>query len=94
MTDLATPSSATDRITMYGAEWCIDCRRSKSLLDDLGVDYDYVDLESVPDGADRAKAISGRMSIPVIAFPDDTHVVEPSNAALRAKLVELGTISA
>jgi mycoredoxin len=90
MTDLATP---TDRITMYGAEWCSDCRRSKSLLDGLGIDYDYVDLETELDGADRARAISGRQSIPVIAFPDDTHVVEPSDAALRAKLVELGRIS-
>ncbi|MET1044751.1 MAG: glutaredoxin, partial [Microbacteriaceae bacterium] len=39
------------RITMFGAQWCSDCRRSKSLLDGLGVDYDYVDLESVEDGA-------------------------------------------
>ena len=44
---------------MYGAEWCGDCRRSKALLDRRGVDYDYVDLEVVIDGADRAKAISG-----------------------------------
>lgn len=93
MTDLATPSSPTDRITMFGADWCSDCRRSKSLLDGLGVDYDYVDVEAELDGADRARAISGRQSIPVITFPDETHVVEPSDAALRAKLVELGTIA-
>jgi mycoredoxin len=91
MTDLAAPT-ATDRITMYGAQWCGDCRRSKSLLDRLHVDYDYVDLETVEDGADRAHAISGRTSIPVIAFPDDTHVVEPTDAELRAKLTELGHI--
>lgn len=78
---------------MFGAQWCGDCRRSKSLLDTLGVDYDYVDLESVEDGADRAKAISGLSRIPVIAFPDDTHAVEPSDSALHAKLTALGTIS-
>ncbi|MDF2574696.1 MAG: NrdH-redoxin, partial [Agromyces sp.] len=33
------------RITMYGADWCGDCRRSKALLDRRGVDYDYIDLE-------------------------------------------------
>jgi glutaredoxin len=93
MTDLAAPTAtAADRITMYGAQWCGDCRRSKSLLDRLDVDYDYVDLETVEDGADRARAISGRTSIPVIAFPDDTHVVEPTDAELRAKLTELGRI--
>ena len=90
MTAPAAPSTAT--ITMFGAEWCRDCRRSKKLLDGLGVDYDYVDLEAVADGADRAKAISGRTQIPVIVFPDDTHMVEPSDADVRAKLAELGTV--
>ncbi|GAA1829836.1 mycoredoxin [Agromyces salentinus] len=77
-----------DRITMYGAEWCIDCRRSKALLDGRGVDYDYVDLEVVLDGADRAKAISGRTQIPVVVFPDGTHFTEPTDAQLAAKLDE------
>ena len=78
---------------MYGAEWCGDCRRSKSLLDRLEVDYDYVDLLLVDDGADRARAISGRTNIPVIVFPDDTHMVEPSDAEVRTKLTQLGRIS-
>ncbi|SIN88331.1 glutaredoxin family protein [Agromyces cerinus] len=85
-------SPATDlnpaRVTMYGAEWCSDCRRSKRLLDARGVDYDYVDLETVADGADRAKAISGRTQIPVVVFPDGTHFTEPTDAELSAKLDE------
>jgi mycoredoxin len=91
----ATPDASaapTASLTMFGAEWCRDCRRSKKLLDGLGVAYDYVDLESVPDGADRALAISGRTQIPVIVFADDTHLVEPSDADVRAKLTALGTI--
>lgn len=75
---------------MYGAEWCGDCRRSKKLLDELGVDYDYVDLEADVAAADVARGISGRTNIPVIAFPDGTHVVEPSNDELRDKLAALG----
>jgi glutaredoxin-like protein len=82
--------SMSDRITMYGAEWCGDCRRSKKLLDELGVDYDYVDLEADVAAADVARGISGRTNIPVIAFPDGTHVVEPSNDELRDKLAALG----
>jgi len=78
-----------DRLTMFGAEWCHDCRRSKALLTKLGVDYDYIDLESVEDGADRAKAISGRTNIPVLVFPDGTHQVEPTDADLQSKLEEL-----
>lgn len=82
------------RLTMFSAAWCGDCRRSKSLLDRLGVDYDYVDLETVADGADRALAISGRTRIPVIVFADGTHLVEPSDSALSAKLTEIGAITA
>jgi glutaredoxin len=96
MTDLSdsatTGSDSAGRITMFGAQWCGDCRRSKALLDGLGVDFDYVDLELNPDAADRAHAISGRTRIPVIVFPDDSHVVEPTDPELRAKLVDLGTI--
>jgi mycoredoxin len=84
--------TADARLTMFGAEWCRDCRRSKKLLDGLGVEYDYVDLESVADGADRARAISGRTQIPVIVFADNTHMVEPSDADVHAKLLELGTV--
>ena len=90
MTETTAPAP---RITMFGAEWCGDCRRSKSLLDRLEVDYDYVDLLLVDDGADRARAISGRTNIPVIVFPDDTHMVEPSDAEVRTKLTQLGRIS-
>ena len=76
-------------ITMYGADWCSDCVRSKKLLDEMGVEYDYVDLIAEPAAADRAQAISGRTSIPVIVFPDGTHFVEPSDADLRAKIESL-----
>lgn len=86
------PTTSASSITMFGAEWCGDCRRSKKLLDTLGVTYTYVDLELVEDGADRARAISGRTQIPVIVFPDDTHLVEPTDRDLHAKLTALGRI--
>lgn len=76
----------SQKITLYGADWCIDCRRSKSVLDAEGVDYDYVDVEQSAEAADAAKAISGRTNIPVITFPDGSFQVEPSDAELRAKL--------
>lgn len=78
--------STPTRILMFGADWCSDCRRSKALLDREGADYDYIDIEAVQDGADRALAISGRMNIPVVVFPDGSHLVEPSDAELAAKL--------
>lgn len=71
---------------MFGAEWCSDCRRAKALLDELATEYDYIDLEREADAADRARAISGRTNIPVIAFPDGSHLVEPSNAELTERV--------
>lgn len=74
---------------MYGADWCSDCRRAKTVLDANGVEYTYVDVDAVVEGAAAALAISGRTNIPVIVFPDGTHQVEPSNAELETKLREV-----
>ncbi len=79
----------SEQITLYGAEWCGDCRRSKKVLDGLGVDYKYIDLEVEVAAADVAREISGRTNIPVIVFPDGTHFVEPGDSELREKMLEL-----
>ncbi len=80
-------------ITFYGAEWCGDCRRSKRLLDDLRVSYEYIDTESAPGAIDKVIAYNkGMKSIPVIVFEDGTHLTEPSDPALRTKLDELNLL--
>ena len=35
-------------ITMYGADWCRDCVRTKKQLDELGISYTYIDLVADP----------------------------------------------
>jgi glutaredoxin-like protein len=79
-------------VKMFGAQWCIDCRRTKKQLDDLGVAYEYIDLEADPAAADVAREISGRTNIPVVVYPDATHQVEPSNADVESKLRELALL--
>ena len=77
-------------ITMYGAEWCGDCRRSKKFLDGNNVAYNYIDVEADASASDKVIEINGgQRSIPVIIFEDGTHLTEPSDAALKAKLEEL-----
>ena len=71
-------------MTIYGADWCGDCRRAKNVLNAAGVAYTYVDIDHDPAAAARAIKISGAKSIPVIVMPDGTHLVEPSNADLLA----------
>jgi len=33
------------QIKVYGADWCGMTRRTQSFLDELGVDYDYINVE-------------------------------------------------
>lgn len=81
------------QITMYGAEWCGDCKRSQRLLNELNVDYNYINIEEVPGAADKVVEINGgAQSIPVIVFPDGTHLTEPSDPALRKKLEEIQAV--
>ena len=79
-------------VEYYGAQWCGDCRRSKSLLDTLEVNYDEFDVEESKENAEKARDISGRTNIPVIRFKDGTHLVEPSDAILHAELKVRGLI--
>lgn len=78
---------------MYSADWCGDCRRSKRLLDGLNVAYTLIDIEADRAAADKVIEINGGMrSIPVIVFADGTHMTEPSDIDLKAKLTALGII--
>lgn len=74
-------------IIMYGAEWCGDCRRSKAFLNDHEVAFTYVDLERQPEAISIVlERNDGRRVIPTIVFPDGTHLTEPSDQQLMAKL--------
>ena len=57
-------------VKFYGADWCIDCRRSKALLNAEGVEFDMNDVEQSAELAAEAEAIAGRKNIPVIQFAD------------------------
>jgi glutaredoxin-like protein len=78
---------------MYSADWCGDCRRSKRLMDSLNVAYTVIDVEKDLSAADKVIEINGgAKSIPVIVFSDGTHLTEPSDNDLTAKLKSLNII--
>ena len=80
-------------ITMYGADWCGDCRRSKRLFEELDVQVNHIDVEVDESAAAKGQEINGgAKSIPVIVFSDGTHLTEPSDNDLKAKLTSLGII--
>lgn len=74
-------------ILFYGAEWCGDCRRSKAFLEEHDISYTYVDLEEHPALIEEVvRRNDGLRSIPTIVFPDGSHLTEPSDRELGAKL--------
>ena len=84
----------SDETIIFGADWCADCRRAKLIFERTGAPYRYVDLVEDPAATQVAQDISGRMNIPVILYPDQSHQVEPSNADMITKIEELGLGSA
>jgi glutaredoxin len=81
------------KVTYYGADWCSDCRRSKKLMDTMGVEYEERNVEESADYTAEAEAISGLKNIPVILFEDGVHLVEPTDADLFAELKVRGLVS-
>ena len=74
-------------ITVYGAPWCPDCRRSKDFLTEQRIPYAWVDIDHDAEGRRFVEELQkGGRTIPTIIFPDGSHLLEPSNAALAAKL--------
>lgn len=74
-------------ITVYGANWCGDCRRAKKFMDDNGVAYDWVDIEDDPAAVDLVlKLNGGKRVIPTIVFEDGSILIEPTNSELASKL--------
>jgi len=77
----------SDKIIMYGAAWCGDCRRAKQIFQAEGVAYEWIDLAEHPEAAATVEKINhGNRSVPTILFPDGDVMVEPASPALTEKL--------
>lgn len=85
--------TSASTLTVFGADWCRDCIRTKNQLDELGISFDYIDVQADPNAAQVAQSISGRTNIPVVVYPDGTHHVEPANIDVESKLKALGILS-
>ena len=83
-------------ITVFGADWCGDTRRSRALLDRLGVPYAYVDVDE--DEAASAWVVAhnnGRRRLPTIVVGAGGPILaEPSDPELTAVLREAGLADA
>lgn len=78
----------TPQITVYGAYWCPDCRRSKRFLSEHQIPYTWIDIEQDKEAQAYVESLNnGKRIIPTIVFEaDGDFFVEPSNAQLAQKL--------
>jgi mycoredoxin len=82
-----TTGDTTQDIVLFSTRWCGDCRRAKRLFDALGVPFTEINIDEDRAAAARVMRLNdGMRSVPTILFPDGSVLVEPSNAALEAKL--------
>jgi len=62
-------------------------------LDSHGVKYTAINIDHDEKAAHHVMSLNnGYQSVPVITFPDGSHLTEPSNLALEAKLRELAIL--
>jgi glutaredoxin-like protein len=79
--------SEEKQMIVYGTNWCGDTIRTRKFLDLNKIPYTWVDIDKDPDARKLVESINhGNRSVPTIVFPDGSHLTEPSNTTLAAKL--------
>jgi glutaredoxin 3 len=61
------------KVVVYSKGWCPYCTRAKQLLSNKGVEFEEIDVESVPGSFTEMTTRSGRRTVPQI-FIGATHV--------------------
>ena len=71
------PSATAPTIKLYSTATCIYCRAEKAFLDEKGVKYETVAVDSDPKLADELMQLSGGLSVPftVITIGDKTESI-------------------
>ena len=79
-----------NQIKVYGTSWCGDTRRARTLFQEQGIAYEWIDISSDAEAASFVERVNnGYRSVPTIVFPDGDILVEPPIAALIEKLRSL-----
>jgi mycoredoxin len=75
-----------DTIKVYGAGWCEDTQETRAHLDQLGVNYEYLDVDADPAAKEWVKQQNGgKQKTPTIAIAGRI-LVEPGIDELDAVL--------
>lgn len=79
-----------DTITMYGTDWCVDCRRAKQFLKDRGVRFDEVNIDEEPDAEELVLTVNdGRRKVPTIKIGDRYFACSPFDPYLLSSELKI-----
>jgi mycoredoxin len=77
-------------ITVYGADWCGDTRRTLKQLDSTGVPYNYINIDDDAEGEKKVIEFSkGKRRIPLVQISSDKgskSLAVPSETELKTAL--------
>lgn len=76
-----------EKIMFYGTTWCYTSRRARTVLDENGIPYTFIDIDADMDGRRYVEEVNhGYRSVPTILFPDGSLMVEPTVQEIKEKL--------
>ena len=74
-------------IKMYGTPTCRDCVIAKQVFQELGTEYEFINIENDEEATKKAIELNnGVRRIPVILFADNSILVEPTGEELKSKM--------
>jgi len=73
-------------ITLYGADWCPDCRRAKAFLKDNNIEYTFIDVDLDKEATSKVEEINnGKRIIPTLIINEKSYT-NPDNIVLSSVL--------
>jgi mycoredoxin len=88
----SSQSGATPDVTMYTTTWCGYCKRLKRMMQDDGINFAEVDIETTPGTAEIVERVNnGNQTVPTLVFTDGSAMTNPSLAKVKEKLASLAT---
>ena len=77
---------------MYTTTWCGYCKRLKRMMQDDGINFAEVDIETTPGTAEIVERVNnGNQTVPTLVFTDSSAMTNPSLAKVKEKLASLAT---
>ncbi|MEC8890447.1 MAG: glutaredoxin domain-containing protein [Chloroflexota bacterium] len=74
------------KIKVYGTDWCGDCVRAKSFMDNNNITYDWTNVDEETQYQEYITGLNnGEMRVPTIVFVDGSILIEPTNEELSEK---------